>query len=531
MPDDQTQGPGTSRRWGLNAARVPGVAVPAGRSPSRVVAVMAGISMLTATASASDWKFQAFGSATVTLSNNINLAPSGEAENGAAVRVTPGISASREGARLKVNINYAPTAVWYTQGTNSNTWYNTLSATGSLEAVENFFFIDARASISQQFLSPFGPTPTDLAVPTANRSNVTSLGVSPWIRGVFGGTGITYFARNDSSWTDASGSGGGNGYSNFTVARITGAPARVAWGLEYDRRNTNYQNQSGFINENYRARLTWTIDPQFSVYGVGGYQNNNFSTTQRSGPIYGGGFNWRPSERTTVAAGYEEQFYGPSWFGNATYRTPRSYWSLVGTRQLSSYPQEALLLPPGDTAATLNNVLLPRFPDPAARQAEVQRLITTLGLPGFLVAPQSFYTQNLFVNERISLTAGLIGLRNTVTFVVFTGYSETIPATSNVAVQGAFASASRINQQGASGIWSHRLTPLTNLNFLASRTESDAQQPTGAKSTTDQFNLTLTRPLGPKTNGSVGLRYTIFDTNVGNDYREAAVLATVSHTF
>jgi uncharacterized protein (PEP-CTERM system associated) len=267
------------------------------------------------------------------------------------------------------------------------------------------------------------------------------------------------------------------------------------------------------------------------VYGVGGYQNNNFSTTQRSGPIYGGGFNWRPSERTTVAAGYEEQFYGPSWFGNATYRTPRSYWSLVGTRQLSSYPQEALLLPPGDTAATLNNVLLPRFPDPAARQAEVQRLITTLGLPGFLVAPQSFYTQNLFVNERISLTAGLIGLRNTVTFVVFTGYSETIPATSNVAVQGAFASASRINQQGASGIWSHRLTPLTNLNFLASRTESDAQQPTGAKSTTDQFNLTLTRPLGPKTNGSVGLRYTIFDTNVGNDYREAAVLATVSHTF
>jgi uncharacterized protein (PEP-CTERM system associated) len=504
--------------------------VPRHRLKAAVAAAVS-VGMVPVLAAASDWQFRAFGNAQLRLTNNVNLAPSGQTESEAVVTVTPGISAIREGARLKVSVNYAPSAVWYTQGTNSNTWYNTLSATGSLEAVEDFFFIDARASISQQFLSPFGPTPTDLAVPTANRSNVTSLGVSPWIRGVFGGTGITYFARNDSSWTSAGGSGGGTGYSNYSVARINGAPAKVAWGLEYDRRNTNYQDQSGFINENYRARLTWTIDPQFSVYGTGGYQNNNFSTTQRSGAIYGGGFNWRPSERTSVAAGYEEQFYGPSWFGNATYRTPLSFWSLAGSRQLSSYPQEALALPPGDTAATLNNVLLSRFPDPVARQAEVQRLITTYGIPGFLVAPQSFYTQNVFVNERISLTAGLIGLRNTVTFVVFTGYSENIPATSNVAVQGAFATATRINQQGASGIWSHRLTPLTSLNFLASRTEADAQQPIGSKSTTDQFNLTLARPLGPKTNASIGFRYTIFDTNVGNDYREAAVLATVGHTF
>ena len=125
----------------------------------------------------------------------------------------------------------------------------------------------------------------------------------------------------------------------------------------------------------------------------------------------------------------------------------------------------------------------------------------------------------------------MIGLRNTVTFVVFTGYSENIPATSDVAVQGAFANATRVNQRGASGIWSHRLTPLTSLNFLASRTESEAEQPTGSKSTTDQFNLTLARPLGPKTNGSLGFRYTIFNTNGTNDYREAAIVATIGHTF
>ena len=87
------------------------------------------------------------------------------------------------------------------EGTSNNRFVNTLSALANLEAVENFFFIDARASISQQFLSPFGPTPTDLSTATSNRTNVTTLGVSPYIRGAFGATGMTYLVRNDSYWT------------------------------------------------------------------------------------------------------------------------------------------------------------------------------------------------------------------------------------------------------------------------------------------------------------------------------------------
>jgi len=533
MPDDQTeiQEP-IRRRRPLSAPDGRAATTRRRRGGGALLVMLAlGTLLLAVDARGSDWKFGISGSTSATATDNATLAPKGQEKGDLILQVTPAFTASRAGARLKVNVSYAPSAIGYVDGTSNNRWVNTLAASGSLEAVENFFFIDARASISQQFLSPFGPTPTDLATATSNRSNVTSLGVSPYIRGHFGATGITYFARNDSNWTDASGSGGGTGYSNFSVARIDGAPAKVAWGLSYDRRNTSYQNQSGFVNENYRARLTWTVDPQFRVFATGGYQNNNFSATQRSGAIYGGGFDWRPSERTTVAGSYEEQFYGPSWQGNVTHRTPLSFWSLVGSRALSTFPQQALLLPPGDTASTLNSVLLSRFPDPADRQAEVQRLIQTLGLPAFLVAPQSFYTQNVFVNERVALTAGLIGLRNVVTLTAFTGYSENVPATSNVAIQGAFANATKIDQRGVSGNWSHRLTPLTSLNFLASRTQSLASQGSSTESTTDLFNLNLARPLGPKTNASLGLRYTIFDTNVGNDYRAAAVLATVGHTF
>ena len=496
-----------------------------------VATFMAASMFIAPTASAGDWKFQTYGNARVTLTDNANLAPSGQQKGDAIIAVTPGISATREGARLKVNVSYAPTGIVYVEGTSNNRFVNTLAARANLEAVENFFFIDGIATISQQFLSPFGPTPTDLSTATSNRTNVTTLGVSPYIRGAFGATGMTYFARNDSYWTTASGSGGNTSYSNYTVARLTSAPATVSWDLEYNRRNTNYSGQSGFLNDIYRGRLFWNVDPQFRVYGIGGYETNNYSVTNRSGPVYGGGLDWHPTDRTTVSGFYEQRFFGPSWSANLTHRRPLSFVSLVGSRLESSYPQAALQLAPGNTAAILDNTLVSRFPDPAARQAEVQRLIQTLGLPASLASPLSFYTQTVFINQRVTLSLGLTGVRNTIILAAWTGYSQQIPATTDVNVQGAFALASQVNQQGVSGIWNHRLTPLTSLNFLASRTQSQSRQPTGSESTTDWFTLDLTRSLGPRTNGALGLRYVIFDTNVGSDYREAAVFAAVSHTF
>ena len=483
------------------------------------------------TASAGDWKFQAYGSARATLTDNANLAPSGQEKGDAIISVTPGISAIRQGARLKVNVNYAPTGIVYVEGTNSNRFFNTLSALANLEAVENFFFIDARASISQQFLSPFGPTPTDLTTATSNRTNVTTVGVSPYIRGQFGATGLTYLVRNDSNWTSASGSGGTTAYYGNTVARLTSAPARVSWDLAYNRLNTNYSNQNGFVNDIYRGRLFWNVDPQFRVYGIGGYETNNYSVTNQSGPIYGGGLEWYPTDRTTVSGFYEQRFFGPSWSANLSHRRPLSFVSLIGYRTLATYPQTTQQLAPGDTATILDSTLVSRFPDPAERQAEVQRLIQTLGLPASLTSPLSFYTQTVFVSQRVTLSLGLTGVRNTVVFAAWTGYSQQVPATTNVDVQGVFATASQINQRGVSGNWNHQLTPLTSMNFLASRYQSASRQPTGSESTTDWFTLNLTRNLGPKTTGALGLRYTIFDTTVGSNYREAAVFASVFHTF
>jgi uncharacterized protein (PEP-CTERM system associated) len=165
------------------------------------------------------------------------------------------------------------------------------------------------------------------------------------------------------------------------------------------------------------------------------------------------------------------------------------------------------------------------------RQQEVQRIMNTLGLPATLTAPLSFYTQQVYVSEQVQASVGLLGARNVVTFTVFAGNSEQVPATSNVTIQDAFATTSKINQRGAAANWSHRLTPLSTLSFLASWVQSEAAAPSTSESTTTLFSLNLNRTLSPKTFGGLGLRYTIFDSNVSNDYRETAVFGTINHTF
>jgi uncharacterized protein (PEP-CTERM system associated) len=79
----------------------------------------------------------------------------------------------------------------------------------------------------------------------------------------------------------------------------------------------------------------------------------------------------------------------------------------------------------------------------------------------------------------------------------------------------------------------HKLTPLTSLN--AGIAHTDTQSITGDARTTKQLSLTAgaSTRLGPKTSGALNLRHVKFDaTGSGSsDYRENAVVATVSHTF
>jgi uncharacterized protein (PEP-CTERM system associated) len=493
-----------------------------------------GVPTISAPAMAADWKLTLSGNARVTATSNGNLAPSGQEKADLIGQITPIINASRAGARLKVDVAYAPTAYVYVNESQNSTLTHYLLANASLEAVEKFFFVDARAWASQQFISPFGPQPVDLPGSSTNTTQTWSYGISPYIQGRFGATGITYFARSDNDWSTYSGTGSGTTYRARGTARIDSAPARVTWGLEYINQTTRFADATQNLdNTTYRARLNWNVDPQFRVFATGGYQTNNYaiSESDTSGPLYGGGAEWRPTERTSVNGWYESTVFGPTYLGSFNHRTPLSAWNVSASRNTTTYPQQATTLPPGNTTELLDTILLSRFPDPTQRQAEVNRIMTTLGLPPFMLGPQAFFSERVYTLEQITASAALLGVRNLITFTVFASQSTTVSGAVATGVPDPFQDANAIDQQGGSVVWSLRLTPISALSAIAYHVQSESREPSVAKSTTDRFVVTINRKLAARTEGSLGLRYVIFDSNVSPDYTEAAVFATLSHQF
>ena len=134
------------------------------------------------------------------MTDNSLLQPRGQEQSDLILSVSPSIGVNKDGARLKVRGTYSPYLLTYVGGTAGGAVRNSLLANARLEAVENFFFIDARAAIFQSFRNPFGPQPADLGTSTSNRVETRTLGLSPYIRGRLSG-GSQYSARDDIGFT------------------------------------------------------------------------------------------------------------------------------------------------------------------------------------------------------------------------------------------------------------------------------------------------------------------------------------------
>ena len=492
--------------------------------------------MVTAIARAEHWRVETYATGQVTATDNVNLAPSGQQQGAVYFTLAPGIRVAGEGARLKLYANYVPTFVFYTNNSASNTIYNNLNATANLEAIEKFFFVDARATISQQFASPFGPQPQNLGTNTSNRYQVATYGISPYFKGVLRG-GTTYLLRNDSYWTVPYGANAVNSFYNTTTGLIQNTVARIGWNLEYQGFYLKYSDVSNAVwNRIGRARLFYRVNPQLNTYVVGGYEENNFvgvGGQTESNAVYGGGFTWRPTERTNVVANYEERYFGTSYLVSFDHRTPLTAWTLSASRFASNYPTAAFTLPPGSTAATLDSIFTSRIPDPTARQAAVQQFIQQNALPEFLGAPQSFYTQQIFLQQPIVASFGILGVRNTITFTASRTFFQRLSGATAAPVPDVFRFSSEFVTYLVGVNWSHKLTGITTMNLYGSWVRTNNQQPTVFTSTQELVRLTLNTRLSPKTDGYVGARYTIFHSDAAGsfDYNEAAIFAGITHRF
>ena len=105
-----------------------------------------------AAARADKWTLEPGFRITPTISSNLNLAPPGQEESGAYLQLAPRIRFTGAGARYNVSGYYELGAYLYTTDQESSNFYSNALLNGNVELAENLFYLDANASISQNFL-------------------------------------------------------------------------------------------------------------------------------------------------------------------------------------------------------------------------------------------------------------------------------------------------------------------------------------------------------------------------------------------
>lgn len=487
---------------------------------------------------AENWRLTPSASVRETYTSNATLAATGQRQSSWVTSGTAALGVSGQGARVQLNGTAAVTGNVYVgdySTNNSDNIFVQANLFGNVEAIEKFFFVEGAVSVGQQYLSPFGPQPAGNIGVTDNRYTSVGLRLSPYIQGVFPG-GVSYSLRNDSIWSNPWNvqdvPGTTSSYTNLLTGRLDSPIRTFGWSLDGRAYSTTFTNRQTLSNQIVRGYLNYRPDPQVLLYGIGGYEWNNYGLTESSGPVYGVGGDWRPTERTNVYGNWQNRFFGSSYLAAVTHRNPSTAFNVNASRDITTYPQLLFAAPPGgDVAALVDATFMTRIPDPVQREQAVQQFLASSGLPPTLQSPLNYYTQQVTLYEQVSATFTVLGLRNSTAFTVYNRKNEALAGATGVVLPPEFAAARDNTQRGGSIGYSHRLTPLTSLTATASRYQTIAAAPLTAKSVTNYFVVSAGTTLSPKTYGFAGLTYTDFNSDVTNDSETFTAYVGLNHRF
>jgi len=485
-----------------------------------------------------NWRITPYVTVRETVTSNVNLAPPGQEQGDLITEVTPGVRVDGRSPRAELNGTIAARTLTYLNtGDRNNVIYPQANLRGQVEALRDFFFVEAQVTVVQQYLSPFGTTSFDQSNASQNRYTAEYYRLSPFIESELAGGRLHYVIRNDSAWTNTSGASVSvaNSYSSTWTGLLETDVDPVGWALDARRHEVTFSNQDDtFLEELGRLRLRWRPGEALRFTVSGGYERRQYPLDDAQGAIYGAGIEWRPGERTQATARWEERVFGPSYFASFDHRRAWSAIRALASRNITSYPQLiGSLSGAGGLESLVGAAFVTRFPDPVERQAAVDAFLRTSGMPTDLAAATPFYTQQVLLQETQTVTYTLIGARHSLAFSVYHQRNQPIAGGSGVVLPAELSFSNDNDQRGGSVTYSQRLSGQTGINFLVSATDVRTYLP---QDRTDNARLYLARVMlnhefGPKTTGFAAVRTQRRDATVSTDYREAAVYVGVTHRF
>ena len=474
-------------------------------------------------------------SLTETATDNVMLSKSSAARSDFITQISPSLSVTSGAGVIQGNLRADLTGSFYREDQNRNQNYLTMRGEGRVEAWRQHGYIDLNASVSRQTISAFAPQAADSVTGTSNTSELRNFSVAPYFVDRFGNTG-TAEIRYLLGETSASGSTLKSSRNNALSFNLEDRAAfgNIGWSLVG---SDSVMTTSGMRDlKQQSARLTGLLKltPQLQLRLIGGVEGNNIRSvdTTRSS-VSGIGADWTPSSTSKLSALWEDRFFGPGFQISAEHRGPVHAAKLIYSKDISSTSQSLSAFSAISTYDLLMSLMQGSHPNAVERDAFVRQFMATQGLPQNLGVAQTVLANGVFLDRRVRLEMSLLGVRNTLILSAFHSDRSRFSEQSFAAYGGDFQNASRVRENSASVMLSHKLTPSTaaNASLTVSRSSRDASNavldPSGRMR---RFSADLVSRLGQKVNGSLTLRNVRGEGGVTN-YSENAAVASVSVWF
>ena len=464
-----------------------------------------------------------------TYTDNVNLTASNK-ESDFITQLAHGVRINANTARLNFFLDYALVGYAYAKNSDYSNFQNYLNTIGTLEAIDNWLFLDFSGYVSQQIISPFGTQSFSNANNNDNRTQTQTYRLSPFIRGQLGGDFAEYLLRYSALTSKSSNNSVSDVDISQWIGQIRGRTQfqNLTWAVDGSQQTTDYTQGRNYDDERIRALLTYRLLPQLRISGSGGQETNNYVTRDKEDySTYGYGLDWRPTDRTIVAGFKEKRFFGYGHNVDISHRFPLSSIQYTDVQDVA-FLSSAYATGQGALYNQYFDLFASQIPDPVARAAYVNNLLNQSGLAANSQTANGYLTNRPQVRRTQQLSLVLFGSRNSITFRGIRTTDETLTVIGGPS--DPTIPSSKIIQTGYSVNLSHRLTPVTSLNVLGLYQRNDSGSFDSLDNTLKTFQVGISSWLGARTVGVLNARRSIYSSD-SSPYNENALTASLIFAF
>jgi uncharacterized protein (PEP-CTERM system associated) len=456
----------------------------------------------------------------------VNSRTGGRDDPDLVTELRPGLRWDARSGRVVGSLSYQLGLVQHSKDYTGERVQNRLNGQASAELLERWMYVDATATISQQAASALGTqTVAGSTQDNANRIEVGTLSVSPYVRGVLG-SAVNYEARLSASATNGRRSiSTDSSLMSGTLSLSSAVPGTsLGWGLVGSRQISDFRAGRETEFDRISASLSYIVDADLSLALRGGQEATNvIDVTRVTTNNWGVGLTWRPSPRTRVQMDADDRYFGRGYRVVLEHRLPSTTFQLTSSRDASN-GSNGFGQGQQTTLYQLYFALFAsREPDEAQRDVLVRSFLLANGRdPNELVAG-GVASSAVSVQETHAISVAYAGRRIAASFQANHGKNQVLGASA------AAAGDQNYTQWGYVANASYRLTPSSSLALTGSRLLSRSSA-TGLGTELKSLSLSFSDQIARRTSLSASARYSVFNS-LTDPYRDAALTVSLSQRF